>query len=201
MLRDPGRDRRRRVRSCIGLAIACIFTTVLIGSFDAEAGETPRLEYGAWKVALSAPPNWRVDRASPYPNILVALVRSRPQGKMLLSAERLPASEYDDAGRTSEPPSLRYCRATAKILTAVGFTVSEPRPHSSGAFWIDYTDGKAYLRQAFVVADYRGFSLVLSAHGEKERSAQLRAFDATLRSLRALPSSDVPVEAREHNAQ
>jgi hypothetical protein len=128
-----------------------------------------------------------VSRQSSYPNLLVSLVHSRPYGKMLLSAERLPADEYVDGGRrATQPPSLRYAKATAALLATLGFTVTEPRPHSSGAFWIEYTDGKAHLRQAFVVAGELGYSLVLSARTEKERNAHIRAFDATLRSLRTL---------------
>jgi hypothetical protein len=192
MLRRRARHVRSTQRRCaLALALAALIAPAAIAFAPraATADDVSRLEFAEWQVAVNPPRSWRISRQSSYPNILVALVRSRPHGKMLLSAERLPSGKYGDGGQRSRlAPSLRYARETAAALTSLGFTVTEPRPHSTGAFWIEYTGGDAYLRQAFVVAGGHGYSLVLAAHTEKERAAHIRAFDATLRSLRTLSS-------------
>jgi hypothetical protein len=158
--------------------VAAALAAILVGGASPTVAradlEGDKFRSDPWHVSLTTPRNWQASDQSSYPNILVLMVATSPRGKMLLSAERL------DRVRDAET----YARNTAAILGKLGFTVGVPRAHPTGAFWLEYDNGKAFLRQAFVVADGYGYSLTLSADDVHGRTQHLRAFDATLRSLR-----------------
>jgi hypothetical protein len=151
------------------LLVAAPLVAPAIAELDGD-----RFRSDTWRVSLTTPRNWQASEQSSYPNILVLMVASNPRGKMLLSAERLEGVRDADT----------YARNTAAILAKLGFQVGAPRAHPTGAFWLEYDNGKAFLRQAFVVADGYGYALTLSADSVHGRTQHLRAFDATLRSLR-----------------
>jgi len=129
-----------------------------------------------WGVAIDAPRNWTLSERTSYPNILLWMARqSPPEGKMLLTAEKLPR-------RTSD--SLTYARQTRIVLRQMGFTVRAPQLHSvTGAYWVDFDDGSSFLRQAYLTKGGVGFTLTLAAPTSRIRNQHLRAFDASLRSL------------------
>jgi len=168
---------RTRSRVAVAALAALLAIAVAFGGSPTVARaelEGDNFRSDAWHVSLTTPRNWQASDQSSYPNILVLMVAASPRGKMLLSAERL------DRVRDAET----YARNTAAILAKLGFQVGAPRAHPTGAFWLEYDNGKAFLRQAFVVADGYGYSLTLSADDVHGRTQHLRAFDATLRSLR-----------------
>jgi hypothetical protein len=131
----------------------------------------------AWRVRITAPRNWQLTDKTAYPSVLLRMVRRAPDGKMLLTAEKL-APGVD---------ALAYATRTAELLRTMRFQVRAPQLHAStGAYFIDLHRGRSFLRQAFLVAGGIGYSLTLSAPDNRTRSQHLRAFDATLRSVQLL---------------
>jgi hypothetical protein len=134
-------------------------------------------ESATWQVRLTAPRNWQLSERTSYPNVLLWMSRRSPRGRMLFSAERLPAGEG----------ALEYARRSAEKLATLGFRVRAPQLHSAtGAYWIELENRTAFLRQAFLVSGQTGYTLTLAADSARDRSQHLRAFDATLRSIRAV---------------
>jgi hypothetical protein len=87
----------------------------------------------------------------------------------------------------TELDSQSYALATSKKLEKLGFRVRAPQLHSAtGAYWMDFDNGKSFLRQAVLVpADSgTGYSLTLSTNDNRTRGKLLRAFDLSLRSIR-----------------
>tara|TARA_R110002096_G_scaffold434832_5_gene658227 strand:- start:29623 stop:29922 length:300 start_codon:yes stop_codon:yes gene_type:complete len=83
--------------------------------------------------------------------------------------------------------SQSYALATAKKLEELGFRVRAPQLHAAtGAYWMDFDNGKSFLRQAVLVPldTETGYSLTLSASDNRTRGQLLRAFDLSLRSIR-----------------
>jgi hypothetical protein len=129
----------------------------------------------AWGVELLAPRYWQLSERTSYPNILLWMSRRSPEGKLLLTAERL----------TKTTDALGYARTTRKVLRSMGFKVRAAQFHAAtGAYWADFDDGKSYLRQAYLIRGDIGLTLTLSAGSQRLRNQHLRVFDATLRSIR-----------------
>lgn len=161
-----------RVRLGIGALVFVAFAAVATAGIDGSDFESAK-----WRVKMSAPKNWQLTEQTSYPNVLLWMVRHGPDGKMLLSAERV--AEGDDA--------LAYANRTSELLEKMGFTLRAPQLHSAtGAYWLDFDNGRVYLRQAFIVANGIGYALTLSAADSRTRSAHLRAFDYSLRSIRPI---------------
>ncbi len=130
-----------------------------------------------WRVSLRTPKAWRLSEHSSYPNILLWMTHRQPNARMLFAAELL--SEPQD--------SQSYASAAVKKLEQLGFRVRAPQLHSAtGAYWMDFDNGKSFLRQAVLVPVESGigYSLTLSAETLRGRGQMLRAFDFSLRSLK-----------------
>lgn len=151
-----------------------------------------QFESMGWRVRMTAPKNWQLTEQTSYPNVLLWMVRHGPDGKMLLSAERVKKGEDGQA----------YANRTAKLLDRIGFEARAPQLHAAtGAYWIDLDNGHVYLRQAFLVADGIGYALTLSARDGRTRSQHLRAFDYALRSIRPIRREEVEQRRREEVEQ
>ena len=147
---------------------------------DAQV-EGDRFESREWGIRISVPELWRMSAQVSYPSVLLWMHRSNPTGKMLLSAERVPA------GTTSD----RYAAQTAERLAGLGYNVQKPQFHAAtGAHWIEFDDGATFFRQALLAASGIGYSLTLSAPGARARTQHLRAFDYALRSLQRIDELD-----------
>ncbi len=136
-----------------------------------------------WRVSLSGPKGWQLSDNSSYPSILLWMAHRRPEARMLFSAERLEG--ISDA--------QTYASQTVTRLEKLGFKVRAPQLHSAtGAYWMDFNDGKQFLRQAVLVPSQLGigYSLTLSAPDVRTRGQLLRAFDYTLRSI--VPNRKMP---------
>ncbi len=134
-----------------------------------------------WKVKLSTPRGWQVNDHSTYPGILLWMLRHDPNARMLFSAEVITAKMKH--GKNTQT----YAIETAKRLESLGFSVRAPQLHSAtGAFWMDFDDGKRFLRQAVLLPSGHGFAytLTLSTNGLRLRSQLLRVFDYALRSIK-----------------
>jgi len=158
----------------LALVAALSAAPTALARADIEGSE---FESNAWRVRMTAPKNWQLTEKAAYPNILLRLSRRTPDGKMMLTAERL--SPGTDA--------LAYAERTAAVLRGLGVDVRSPQLHSStGAYLVDAERGGAALRQAFLVAGGIGYSLTLYAPDNRSRSQHLRAFDYALRSIQVL---------------
>ena len=145
-----------------------------------------------WRVRMTAPRNWQLTDKTAYPSVLLRMVRRAPDGKMLLTAEKL------DAGVDAQA----YATRTARLLETMRFEVRAPQLHAStGAYFIDLRRGDFFLRQAFLVAGGIGYSLTLSAPDNRTRSQHLRAFDAALRSLQILGDAELEQLADEEDEE
>jgi hypothetical protein len=144
-----------------------------------------------WRVRMTAPKNWHLTEQTSYPNVLLWMVRHAPDGKMMLTAERTQKGE----------DALAYATRTSELLSKIGFSLRAPQLHgSTGAYWIDFDNGRVFLRQAFLVVDGVGYALTLSAEDVRTRSAHLRAFDYALRSIRPMRASEAAAEAAKEAA-
>jgi hypothetical protein len=132
-----------------------------------------RFKSKRWRVRLTTPRNWKASEQSSYPNVLLWMVRQNPPGKILLSAEKMAKASG----------ALDYANRTRKILAEMGFKTRVPQPHPSGAYYLDFSNGSAYLRQALLVVDGVGYALTLSAPNQSARSKHLRAFESVLQSI------------------
>jgi hypothetical protein len=162
--------------------IVCALALVASVAATARADiDGDRYTSSEWRVRMTAPKNWQVTEQTSYPNVLLWMVRHAPDGKMLLSAERV--KEGEDAND--------YATRTSSLLAKLGFTLRAPQLHAgTGAYWIDFDNGTVSLRQAFLVVDGIGYTLTLAAGDGRTRSAHLRAFDTALRSIRPIRASD-----------
>ncbi len=171
---------KRAIASVI--AVFVLFA-VVVGLRNASADLTNDVyKSKKWRVSLTGPKGWQLSDNSSYPSILLWMEHRRPEGRMLFSAEIL-AKPID---------AQAYAAQTSARLEKLGFTVRAPQLHSAtGAYWIDFDDGKKFLRQALLVPSKLGigFSLTLSAPDATTRGHFLRAFDYTLRSI--VPIRDV----------
>lgn len=127
-----------------------------------------------WRVRLVAPRKWKVSKQQSYPNILLWMSRQKPAGKMLFAAETI---NWDTT-------ALQYAKETEARLRKLGFEVKSPQEHSSGAWWIEFNNGKRYLQQAFLVNGNIGYTLTMSADTERILRQHGRAYDACLRSIK-----------------
>ena len=141
-----------------------------------------------WRVRLTAPKNWQLTDKTAYPSVLLRMVRRAPEGKILLTAERLPPGV----------DALAYANKTIELLRGMDFNVRAPQLHSStGAYYVDAQRPGAFLRQAFLVAGGFGYSLTLAAPDHRTRTQHLRAFEFALRSITILRADEVPPPAPE----
>ena len=165
------------------IAVAALFA-LHIGLNSASADLTgDTFESEDWRVSLTGPKGWKLSDDTSYPSILLWMVHRRPDARMLFSAELL-VDVKDAQG---------YANQTAEGLKKLGFKVRAPQLHSAtGAYWMDFDDGKHFLRQAVLVPAQSaiGYSLTLSAPEIRSRGQLLRAFDDTLRSI-------VPVRTKQ----
>lgn len=144
-------------------------------SFADLSGDTFRSE--EWRVSIEGPKGWQLNESTSYPSILLWMIHRRPDARMLFSAEPVPADVTD---------SQSYAIASTKKLEELGYHVRTPQLHSAtGAYWVDFDDGKSFLRQAVLVVEETrlGYALTLSASDLRTRAQFLRAFDFSLRHI------------------
>lgn len=136
-----------------------------------------------WNVRVRSPKGWQVSDHSTYPGVLLWMLRHEPNARMLFSAEKL-ATKTDYRKNTQT-----YATEIAKRLESLGYTVRAPQLHSAtGAYWMDFDDGKSFIRQAVLIPKDKNFAytLTMSADDALIRSQLLRVFDYSLRSIKPL---------------
>jgi hypothetical protein len=161
----------------VPLLLALALGAIAVASDRARAdvdGDRFSRSLGDWLVQLTMPKNWRPSEERTYPSILLSLSRREPPGAMLLTGERL----------TESLDARAYAERAAASLSALRFAVKPVQLHSqTGAYWFDFDNGTAFLRQALLVVGNVGYALTLAAPDSRTRGQHLRAFDYTLRTI------------------
>jgi hypothetical protein len=185
-------------RPLIGFAI---LVGVVVGSLAHHArADLDNLVFTSprYRLKLVVPRTWRVTEQPSYPGFLLWLMRSQPEGRIVLTAETFTRDLYCSwpvTCRTShEPLASRYaCAVRDKLVRErmrVGPVQAGPKENEANQFpsvWFEYDDGSHFLRQAIAVsADNRMVGLVLSTPTEDARRAHTKAFDQTLRTLQSV---------------
>ncbi|ACY17402.1 hypothetical protein [Haliangium ochraceum] len=144
--------------------------------------DTGRAESKEWRIRISVPEEWRYSMQSSYPRVIVWMYRSKPDGTMTLTAER-------GQGISA---SIAFARQTVTELGRLGYQIeTAPQVHAATqAAWIEFSDGRTFSRQAFLILGDTVYVLTLSAPDERTRSQHLRAFDYALRSMERTESDD-----------
>ncbi|MBA3538834.1 MAG: hypothetical protein H0T79_04340 [Deltaproteobacteria bacterium] len=192
----------RRVRAAL-LPLALIATTALaiapflVGESSAEL-ENQVFTSRADRLRVLIPRGWRVTEQSSYPGFLLWLMRSRPEGRIVLTAETFTRELYCSwpvACRQSRDPLVsRYACALRDKLAAQKLRVEAvqagPKENTENKFpsvWFDFDDGKHYLRQAIAFStDNRIVSFVLSSPSDEARDGNARSFEQMLRTLHSI---------------
>jgi hypothetical protein len=149
------------------------------------------------RVRIVVPRGWRATDQQSYPGQLLRMLRSQPDGKMVLTAEPFTRTVYcswpPECRATSDPlPTKLACALRGKLEAQrlrVGPVLAGPKENEQAGMpsvWFEVDDGKRFLRQAVALADDRVVSLTLSASSAEARGAHVRAFEQALRTLRPL---------------
>ena len=185
---------RRVVTSAVVVAATIAF---LVGDSGAEL-ENLVFTSPRYRLKIMVPRTWRVTEQPSYPGFLLWLMRSQPEGRIVLTGETFSRDlfcSWPVACRNSrEPLASRYaCAVREKLVKErmrVGPVQAGPKENEANRFpsvWFDYDDGAHFLRQAIAFSpDNRIVGLVLSTPTEEARRAHTKAFDQTLRTLQSV---------------
>jgi hypothetical protein len=183
------------VATLVGLAIHTSFV-----SAELENGQiyTSR----AHKLRLVVPRGWRATDQPSYPGLLLWMLRSQPEGKMVLTAEPFTRQVYCswpiECRSSGDSLAGKLACALRHKLEAqrlhVGPVQAGPKENEQAGIpsvWFEVDDGHEFLRQAVALREDRVVSLVLSAPSAEARSAQVRYFEQALRTLRPLTPQEL----------
>ena len=166
----------------------------------------------AHRIRVSVPRGWRASDQSSYPGVLLWMRRSKPPGMMLLTSEAIDDAIYcawpAQCRQLSDTLAAQYACALASRLEQMGFGVGPvqagPRDGELPSVWLEYDDGKRWLRQAVASDDVMAHTLILSAGSAQQRASHARAFDQALRSVHPLADDEIeppaPIDARPADA-
>ena len=151
----------------------------------------------AHRLRVVVPRGWRATDQPSYPGMLLWMLRTRPDGKMVLTAEPFTRKSYCDwppaCRATSDPlPTKLACALRQKYEDQrihVGPVQAGPKENEQAGMasvWFELDDGKQYLRQAVALGEDRIVSLTLTAGSPEARTQHVRDFERALRTLRPL---------------
>jgi hypothetical protein len=151
---------------------------------------------------LVVPRGWRATDQPSYPGMLLWMLRSKPDGKMVLTAEPFTRTVYcswpPECRSTSDPLPVKLACALRQKLTKehlrVGPVQAGPKENEQAGMpsvWFELDDGHHYLRQAVALGEDRVVSLTLTTNSAEARSSHVRAFEQALRTLRPLTSEEM----------
>jgi hypothetical protein len=157
------------------------------------------------------PRGWRATDQPSYPGLLLWMLRSQPEGKIVLTAEPFTRAMYCSwplECRTSPDPlpAKLACALRAKLTAQrlrVGPTQAGPKENELAGMpsvWFELDDGKRHLRQAVALDEDRIVSLTLQASSAEARTAHVRAFEQALRTLRPLTDEEMGIPAQAPEA-
>lgn len=198
----------RRLLVAIGVVLA-IAIAIETSTVNAEL-ENQVFTSKAHRLRLVVPRGWRATEQPSYPGLLLWMLRSQPEGKMVLTAEPFTRAVYCSwplECRTSPDPlpsklacALRHKLAAQRLH--VGPTQAGPKENAQAgvpSVWFELDDGKRHLRQAVALGEDQVITLVLSASSAEARASHVRAFEQALRTLRPLTDDElgIPTQAPE----
>ena len=152
--------------------------------------------------ALVVPRGWRATDQPSYPGLLLWMLRSQPEGKMVLTAEpftraalllvadRVPPSVGPAAGASSRARCARSSGAAHPRRSRPGRPEGERAGRASRRCGSSYDDGKHFLRQAVALDEDRVVSLC-SRPSRRGAQRNARAFEQALRTLRPLTPEEL----------
>ncbi len=161
----------------------------------------------AHRIKLTVPKGWRPSEQPSYPGVALWLLRSQPEGRIVVGSEPLRQELFCSWPKEcrTKPESLaaRYACALRASLgqkdLLFGADQAGPKENAAGGIpsvWFEFTDGKRYVRQAIAANQRRVFTLVLSTGSASDRATHSRAFEQALRSLRELTEQEAQSEAQ-----
>lgn len=183
----------------VGIALAI----VAIGSIRPAAADLENQVFTskAERLRLVVPRGWRATDQASYPGLLLWMMRSQPEGRIVVTAEPFSRALYCSwplACRLNKDAlGLRYACALrdrfVKLGMHVGPVQAGPRENEAAGLpsvWFEYDDGKHFVRQAIAYDDERAISVVLGTPTVEARTTHVRSFEQALRTLRPIEGGD-----------
>jgi hypothetical protein len=188
--------KHRQLAITATIAFAIVVLVVGVASVDADLENqvfTSKTEH----LRIVVPRGWRATDQPSYPGLLLWMMRSQPEGRIVLTSEPFTRELYCswplDCRKSRESLPARMACALRDRLQRQGMhvdaTQAGPKENEEAGLpsvWIEYDDGKHFLRQAIAFDRERSIaSLVLSAPTRAGRTAHVRAFEQALRTMRS----------------
>lgn len=204
-MRSPTTNRRWRALAAPLIAFAALaipFAIVVIDARDSRAElENQVFTSRADRLRLVVPRGWRATDQPSYPGLLLSMMRSQPQGTIVLTGEAFTRELYCSwpiaCRSSSESLASKFACALRVKLQAQRMRVGpvQPGPKDNEAaglasVWFELDDGRRFLRQAVAIGSDRAVSLVLAAPSNEARATHVRAFEQALRTLRTLTAAE-----------
>lgn len=152
------------------------------------------------RIRLTIPKGWRASDLPSYPGALIYLLRSQPEGRIVVGAEPLREQlvcSWPQKCRGEGSLAKQYACALVAQLDRkhnVGSINSGPKENEQAGLpsvWFELSDNRRFVRLAVAVNERRAVTLVLSTLSAADRASHSRAFDQTLRSLQELSEAEV----------
>lgn len=158
------------------------------------------------RLRLVVPRGWRATDQPSYPGLLLWMMRSEPEGRIVLTSEPFTRDVYCSWPVRCQMshdalPAKLACALGSKLATQgmhVGPVQAGPKENEDAGLpsvWFEYDDGRHFLRQALAIDADHVVSLVLSASSTEARNAHVRSFEQALRTLRPLTAEEMGVLA------
>lgn len=187
-------------------ALALAGTAVLAGALARPSAVQAELDNqlftsSVYRIKITVPKGWRPSELPSYPGIILWMLRSQPEGRIVVGTEPLRQELYcswpAECRALSQPLAARYACALRTQLERqnllMGPVQAGPKENlASGlpSVWFEFTDGKRYVRQALAANERRVVSFALSTGSAADRGSHARAFDQALRSLQELSEEE-----------
>lgn len=191
-----------RARAALALGAATAFVSLLSRPASVSADLDSQLFTSReHRIKLTVPKGWRASELPSYPGIVLWMLRSQPEARIVVGAEalrqELVCAWPAECRSLSKPLAERYACALRSQLERqdilVGQIQSGPKENVAAGMpsvWFEFTDGKRYVRQALAANERRVVSLALTAGSIADRGTHARAFDQALRSLHELSEAE-----------
>jgi hypothetical protein len=191
------------------LAIALSIAAAALIVVGAQAPVHAELENSVFtakaeRLRIVVPRGWRATDQPSYPGLLLWMMRSEPEGTIVLTDEPFTRDVYCSWPVRCQMshdalPAKLACALGAKLEAEglrVGPVQAGPKENEDAGLpsvWFEYEsrDNKHYLRQAVAIDEDHVVSLVLSAPTADARTAQVRSFEQALRTLRPLNQQEL----------
>jgi hypothetical protein len=192
------------VKRALAIGAAAIAAAIVVGDQAPVRAELENQVFTAKaeRLRLVVPRGWRATDQPSYPGLLLWMMRSEPEGKIVLTDEPFTRDVYCSWPVRCQMshdalPAKLACALGAKLAAErlrVGPVQAGPKENEEAGMpsvWFEYDDGKHFLRQAVAIDEDHVVSLVLSAPTSEARNAHVRAFEQALRTLRPLNAEEL----------